>query len=100
MAVLLGGEAVDDFIERAVAAASDDQPAAFAGGAARDFRGMAWAGGFGELGVDTSGGKNMASRIERATPAVAAAAGVGIVNQQSVSEIRHHSRSSSLPFVA
>src|SRR4029077_4299264 len=92
MAVLVGGEAVDDFIERAVATASDDQAAAFVGGALGDLSGVARAGGFSEIGVDPAGGKNMASRIERATAAFAAATSVGIVNQQSVSEIRRHVR--------
>ena len=92
MAVLVGGKAVDDFVERAVAAAGDDEAAAFVGGALGDFRGVARAGGFGEIGVDPASGKNMASRIERATAALAAATSVGIVNQQSVPEIRRHVR--------
>jgi len=100
MAVLLGREAVDDFVESAVAAAGDDEAAAFVGGAGSDFRGMARAGGFGEIRMDASSGKNVASGIERATAALAASAGVRVVNQQGVSEIRRHSQTGSLPFVA
>jgi hypothetical protein len=61
---------------------------------------VARAGGFREFGLDAASGKNMASRIERATAAIAAATGVGIVNQQGVSEIRHHNWSRSLLFAA
>src|SRR5207245_9700721 len=50
VAVLLGGEAVDDFIERAVTAAGDDEMAAFGRGAVGDFRGVARAGGFRDVG--------------------------------------------------
>src|SRR6266403_917989 len=49
VAVLLGGESVDDFVEGAVAAAGDDQAAAFEGCALGDFRGVARAGGFGKF---------------------------------------------------
>src|SRR5712691_7630541 len=99
MAVLVGGKAVDDFIERAVAAAGDDQAAAFVGRTHGDFRGVARTGGFGEIGVDAAGGKNVASRIKRLAAAIAASAGVGIVNQQSVSEISSHPWSRYSPFV-
>jgi hypothetical protein len=80
VAVLVGGKTIDDFIEGAVAAASDDEAAAFACGARGDFSGVAWAGGFGDIGMDASGGKNVASCVERAPAAIAAATGVGIVN--------------------
>jgi hypothetical protein len=41
----------------------------------------------------------MPGRIERAAAAIAAAAGVGVVNQQSVSEIGGHHWSRYSPFV-
>src|SRR6266403_1722561 len=100
VAILMSCEAVDDFVERAVATASNDEAAAFVGGALGDLSGVARAGGFGEIGVDAAGGKNMASGIKGAFAAVAAATSVGIVNQQSVLEIRRHVRYASLPFVA
>jgi hypothetical protein len=99
VAVLVGGEAVDDFVESAVAAAGDDQAAAFGGSALCNFRGVARAGGLRKFGFDATSGKNMASRIKRAAAAVASAAGVGIVNQQSVSKIRSHRWFKATPFV-
>src|ERR1700756_1320854 len=66
MAVLVGGEAVDDFIECAAAAASDDQAAAFGGGVPGDFRGVPGASGFCEFGIDTAGSENVACGVERA----------------------------------
>src|SRR6266849_3426103 len=99
VAVLVCCEAVDDFIERAVATAGDNEPAAFGGGAMRDFGGVARAGSFREFGVDAADGKNMAGGIERAPANPAAVAGVGIVNQQSVAEISVHSSSGYTPFV-
>src|SRR2546421_6492252 len=77
VAVLVGGESVDDFIEGAVAAAGDDQAAAFGGGVPGDFRGVARASSFRKFGFDATGGKNMASRIERTATAASAVAGVG-----------------------
>src|SRR5712692_2455804 len=59
--VLVRCEAVDDFIKRAVAAASDHETAAFGGSALRDFGGMARAGGFRKIGLDAASGKNLAS---------------------------------------
>src|SRR5229473_1966606 len=99
LAVLVCCEAVDDFIECAVATAGDHQPAAFGGGALRDLGGVARAGSFREFGFDAADGKNMARRIERAPAASAAVAGVGVVNQQSVAEISVHSSSGYTPFV-
>jgi len=81
VSVLVRCKAVDDFIQGAVATASDYEAAAFGGGAVGDFCGVARAGGLRKFGIDTAGGKNMASRIECASAAFAAAAGVGIMNQ-------------------
>src|SRR5258708_21668874 len=80
VAVLVGGEAVDDFVESPVAAAGDDQAAAFGGGAPGDLGGLARAGGFRKLGFDAAGGKNVAGGIERAAGAFGSSPGVGIVN--------------------
>src|SRR5258708_92334 len=99
VAVLVGCQAVDDFIERAVATAGDDKAAAFVSGAGCDFGGMARAGGFGKFGFDAASGKNVARRIERATAAFTAVASVGIVNQQSISQISVHLWSRYTPFV-
>src|SRR6266481_2183134 len=88
--VLIRGKAVDDFVEGAIAAAGDDQAAAFGGGALGDFRGVARAGGFSEFGIDTAGSKNVACGVERAEAALASAAGVGVVNQQSVLKTCSH----------
>src|ERR1700687_1421744 len=67
VAVLVGCQAVDDFIESAVATAGDHEGAAFGGGAQRDFSGMARAGGFRKIGFDADSGKNMPGRNEGAT---------------------------------
>src|SRR5947207_988358 len=99
VAVLVGGQAVDDFVERAVATAGDDEAAAFGGSAPRDFRGVARARSFREFGLDAAGGENVARGIERAAPPLAAVAGVGVVNQQSVPEICGHRWLKSTPFV-
>jgi hypothetical protein len=40
--------------------------------------------------LNAASGKYMTSRIERAPAAIAAATGVGVVNQQSVVQIRQH----------
>ncbi len=90
VAVLVGGQAVDDFVERAVAAAGNDEAAAFGGRALGDFRGMARAGSFREFGFDAARGENVACGIERAATAFASSTGVGIVNQKSVLEISGH----------
>ena len=99
VAVLIGGETVDDFIERAIAAAGDNEAAAFGGGALGDFGGVAWAGGFGKFGIDAAGSENVARSVERAEAALASAAGVGIMNQQSVSKVCGHRWLRLMPFV-
>jgi len=70
VAVLVGCQTVDDFIERAVTAAGDHEAAAFGGGAQGDFGGVTRASGFREFGLDAASGKNMAGRIERAAAAM------------------------------
>ena len=90
VAVLMGGEAVDDFVERAVTAAGDDEAALFGGGARGDFGGVTWAGGFGEVGVNAARGEDVARFVELAATAVAAAAGVGIVDEKRVLEVGGH----------
>jgi hypothetical protein len=90
VAVLAGGEAVDDFVERAVTAAGDDEAAIFGSGTSGDFGGVAGAGGFGEVGVNPAGGKDVAGFVEQAAAAVAAVAGVGVVDQKRVLEGGSH----------
>jgi len=67
VAIPVGGKTVNDFIEGTVAAAGDDQAAAFIGGAGGDFCGVAGAGGFGEFGFDATSGKiwRAASSVRR-----------------------------------
>ena len=100
MAVLLSGEAVHDFVQGAVAAAGDDELAAFGGRVVSDFGGMAGAGGFGEFGFDAAQGENAASSIEKAAARRAAVTGVGIVNQKRVVEFGDHSWFRCLPLVS
>jgi len=97
MAILLGSQAVDDFVERAVAATGDDELAAVARGLLRDFRSVARAGSFGEFGFDAVGGKDAAGLVEQASPAVTAESGVRVVDQQSVLVLRVHGLPSSGP---
>jgi hypothetical protein len=99
VAVVVASKSVDDFIQSAVAAAGNYQAAAFGSGAMGDFCGMSRAGGFRELGFDAASGKNMARRLEREPAFAAASAGVGVVNQQSVSQISGHQWPGASPFV-
>src|SRR6266700_5346902 len=89
-AVFLSGQAVDDFIQRAVAAAGTDELTTFGGGAPRDLRGIARCSGFGEFCFDAAQGKNAPRGIERAAASWAAVAGIGIVNQESVLQFSGH----------
>src|SRR5258706_6747732 len=70
VAVLVGCQTVDDFIERAVTAAGDHEAAAFEGRAQRDFGGVTWASGFGKIRMDAASGKNMAGCREGGTAAM------------------------------
>lgn len=83
-------EAVDDFVKGAVAATSDDQLAMFADGLLRDFGGVAGAGGFREIRLDTVGGENLTGLIDEAATTISAVTGVGIVDEQSVLDERVH----------
>ncbi len=94
VAVLARGEAVDDFVERAVATAGDDEAAILGCGARGNFRGVPGTGGFGEVGVNAAGGEDMARAVEQAATAMAAVAGVGVVNEERVLEVGCHSCSS------
>src|SRR5216684_8899714 len=89
-AVFLNGQAVDDFIQRAVAAAGNDELTTFGGGAPRDVGGIARCGGFGKFCFDAAQGKNAPRGIERAAASSAAIAGIGIVNQQRVAQFGGH----------
>src|SRR6266705_1391887 len=90
MTVLMGGEAVDDFVERAVAAAGDDEAAILGGGARGDFGGMPGAGRFGEVGVNAARGKDVAGLIEQTATRATTVSGVGVVDQQGVLEFGGH----------
>jgi hypothetical protein len=84
LAVSMGGEAVDDFVERAVAAAGDDEAAILRGGARGDFGGMAGSGRFGEVSVNAACGKDVARLIEQTATRAATVSGFGVVDQQGV----------------
>src|SRR6266850_4690547 len=90
VSVFLRCKTVDDFVQRAVAAAGNDKVAAFVGGALRDFGGMPRAGGFREIGFDAAAGKKAPRFIKQAPAAAAAVAGVRVVNQKSVSQSESH----------
>lgn len=100
MAVLMGGEAINNFVERAVASAGDDEAAIFGGGAGGDFGGVAGPGGFGELGVNAARGEDVARFVEQAATAVAAIAGVGVVDEKCVLKVGGHAGFSSSPQVS
>ena len=90
MAVGRKCKAVDDFVERAVAAASDDELALLANCLLGNFCGVAGAGGFREVGVNAVRSKNLASLVDEFAPAVATVSSVGIVNQKGVLDERVH----------
>src|SRR6266446_1529646 len=98
-AVFLGGQAVDDFIQRAVAAAGNDELTTFGGGAPRDLGGIARCSGFGEFCFDAPEGENAPGGVERAAASSAAVTGVRIVNQQRVAQFGGHPCCRGLPFV-
>src|SRR6266851_2926378 len=98
-AVFLSGQAVDDFIQRAVAAAGNDELTTFGGGAPRDLGGIARCGGFGEFCFDAAQGENAPRGVERAAASSAAVTGVRIVNQQRVVQFGAHPCCRGLPFV-
>jgi len=86
IAVAGGGQAVDDFVERAVAAAGNDELAVFTDGLLSDLGGMAGTSGLGKLGFDAIGRQDATGLVEQLAPAITAVAGVGIVNEKSVME--------------
>jgi hypothetical protein len=90
VAVALAGQAVDDFVQRAIATAGNHELAAFGAGLLGDFDGVTRRGGLGKLGFDSGTRKNPASFFEQATAATPVVAGVGIVNEQRVSQISGH----------
>jgi hypothetical protein len=90
MAILLGGKAFDDYIERAVAAAGDHQLASFRGSSLRHGGGFARRSRFLKLHLYAALRQNAARFIEQATPAAPAVAGVRVMNQQSVAKARKH----------
>src|SRR5579859_420216 len=92
MTICLACEAVDDFVQSAIASAGDDEMAAFVIGALRDFRGIAGFGGFREVGVNSAGGKDAAGFVKHGATFAAAVAGVGVVNQERVVDSGGHPR--------
>ena len=90
MAVGRKCKAVDDFVERAISAAGDDELALLANGLLGKVCGVAGAVGFREVGVNTVRSKNLASLVDEFASAVATVSGVGIVNQKSVLDERVH----------
>lgn len=89
MPVLLTRETVDDFVQRAVAAAGDHELAAFFAGVTRNFCGVAGAARFGELGFDSALREQPACFVEFLAAAGTTSASVGIVNEKCVSQIVH-----------
>src|SRR5260221_13244941 len=90
MAVLGSGEAVYNFIERAVAAACDYKFATVAGCLLRDFSGVAGAGGFCELRLDAGLRKKSPGFVNQAPARVSAATRVGVGNQPRVVKLHIH----------
>ena len=83
-------EAIDDFVERAVATAGDDELAAIPDGLLGNLHGVAGAGGFGEFGVNAIGGQDAARLIEQAAAPVTAVPRVGVVDQERVLKLSLH----------
>lgn len=92
IAVAGGSQTVDNFIERAVASASDDQLATFADRLLRYFGSVAGAGGFGQFGFDAARGQNAPSLVEKFAAAIATIASVGVMDEKCVLERRGHDR--------
>ena len=90
MAVLRASEAIDDLVQRSVAAARDHKLAAFVRGALRDFGGVARAARFDEFGLDPARRKNLPRLIEQRPSRLATVSGIRVVNQQRVLWIGGH----------
>src|SRR5262249_42471278 len=86
VAILLTREAVDNFVERAVATASDHELAAFPAGAEGDFRSVAGAGSFGKFRFDAASCQNAACLVELFATRTAAAARIRVVDQECVAK--------------
>ena len=84
MPILVAGEAVHHFIQRPIASARDDEMAAIFMGLLCDFCCIACFFGFRQVRVNSTLGENAASFIEHAAAAIAAIAGVRVVNQKCV----------------
>src|ERR1700730_17997405 len=84
--IFLDGEPVDDFIQRAVAATSDDQVASFDSCSLSHYGGIAWRSRFLKVGLDAPKRQNAAGFIEHAPAAFASVSGVRVVNQQSIAK--------------
>jgi len=81
---------VDDFVERAVTAAGDDQLASFADRALGDLDGVSRIVRFGKFDLDAVAGEDAARLVKQATPAISAVPRKWVVNQQRVLELSLH----------
>ena|ERR1700719_1030223 len=90
VAIFLDGESVNDFIQRPVAATSDDELASFDSGSLSHYGGIAGRSRFLKVGLDAPKRQNAASFIEHAPAAFTAVAGVRVVNQESVAKTWQH----------
>ena len=90
MAVLLGGKSVNDFIQRAVAATSDDQLASFNSRSLSHYGGIAGRSRFVKVSLNASERQNAAGLIEHAPAALASVSGVRVVNQESIAKTWQH----------
>src|SRR5262249_29392068 len=77
MTVLRGSEAVDDFVERSVAAAGDHELTAFVGGLLSERGGVVRATRFDQVGFDAAGSENASCLVEHLTTAGATVASIG-----------------------
>jgi len=84
IAIRSGSEAVDDFVERAIAAASNHELTMFADGLLGDLNGVARAGGLCEFGFDAVGRENASGLVEKSAASIAAIASVRVMNEERV----------------
>ena len=84
IAVRGSGQAVDDFVERAIAATGDDELTMLPDSLLGDLDSVTRPRGFREFGFDAVGGQDAAGLVEKFATAVAAVSGVGIMNEKCV----------------
>ena len=91
MTIRRAGKPVDHLIQRAVAAARDDQIPALAGGPLRHLCRVARAFRLDELYFNSHRRKNPARFVQRAAALRASMPGIGIMNQESILKPGSHS---------